>query len=471
MRRLGRVATGLLALANCAAQADTLPALTEARSASLGRALQDWTAAIGAPVERFETLAGEGHYDLNATLGLDEASGLSFDGEPIAARVTGLADGRWQFDSVALPSPLRIARQGRLETTSLADAQTAHAVIDPTLKTASESTVTRLGLFERREQAKGASITTTARSALHETWQPASPGRADIVAVTQAEDTVERSDGHVPAAGELSIRTETDTIEADDADPERIATLRLLLPTILFGDSDPATGQTAAQKAALHRLLDTTRDIAATVRYAITADRVASYAPGRNVLVDRVAMSSSLAATDGRLNGRLGLEVAGFYEIGPSRDIDSLGVLPRAFALQASVSGLAVEDAYAMAELAVERPGSLRGELTKHAVDLAIDTLTFDLGPAVVSATASIHLDRPGLAHTIATVSATGLDSLIRQTSGKHAQNKALLAALIFLKGLGERDGDTVVWQIRWERGQVRVNDTDFSHDQLFPLR
>ena len=97
-------------------------------------------------------------------------------------------------------------------------------------------------------------------------------------------------------------------------------------------------------------------------------------------------------------------------------------------------------------------------------MEASIDELTFDLGPAKLSANGTFTVPGQSLAEMSgeAEITISGLNALIKRANS-NAELKQIAPVLIFLKGIAKADGDDYVWAINYEKGSVTVNDTDLS--------
>ncbi len=468
------------------ARAATLPAPTTEQAASLGQALKLWTAGLvsgDAAAPGFTATPADGHYDIAipiaGTIG-DGPTATVIEGEPITAQATQSADGRWHFDAIKLPSPLRVTTplkpgEEPLRIVQEFGEQTGSAVVDPTLASNSTGESTYGPLRQHTEGAKGALAihreVTADRVSSHVEWIPASAGRVDAATVIRTDGLAIRSPGPAASHDGFTIGNETVTAQATDIDPER--TGALLRKGILFLArlrASDARDLTPEQRAAAHELIDLAHDLAHETKLTTTAEKIAFMSHGRGGTLDRAMISEAVKAPDGKLDVRLRLELAGltvpFLPPGAMQDL-----LPKHLVFAPFITGTPVDDVAALANQAIDgKPPTgapsiaddIEARLAKAPVTVGIDELALDLGPASLSAKGKAVVGGRADVDASAVIEATGLDALIKVV-GADPMLKQGVPVLILLKGIGDEQGDKTVWKIAYAGGKVTVNGTDMS--------
>lgn len=494
----------VLALAAPCARADVPPPLTEEQSTSLGRSLRLWTAGLVGDRSAFTATPAEGGYDLAIPVaGPLGSSHIVVEGGPITAKASPAADGTWHFDAIALPSPLRISGPG-MKDASAADnkpdepgtdnpdtdnpgatkpdpaptpwhvtqtfaGQSGTAVVNPTLGGPSSAEYERTGAVMRIEDSKTPLSLTTAKSATHIEWMPASAGRVDAGSVTRMEDIAAGS-GQPDDSNGVTIHTVTITTQSADADPDR--TSELVRQALAFASSlspnnrDP--NLTPAQRAALHDLVKLTHGLARSMTQSTSVEGIVVTSGHRQFSLDRLSLKQATAAPDGKLDTRLRLELSGLH-LPPLLPGAAGDLVPRHLVIAPFVTGTPVEDVYAILDQTIDEmqdvkalAGQAQAGLMKAPVTTGIDELAFDLGPASVSGKGQMTTSGPGAVDATGVVEATGVDALIRKASSDPLLKRAA-PVLIFLKGIGEQNGDRVVWKLAYAGGKFTVNGADMS--------
>ncbi len=85
-----------------------------------------------------------------------------------------------------------------------------------------------------------------------------------------------------------------------------------------------------------------------------------------------------------------------------------------------------------------------------------------DIGIAKLTGNGELDVSSPADISGEAELRLTGFDALLRKV-GATAEFKVAAPVLIFLKGIGERDGNDMVWKVKYEDSKVSVNGTDLS--------
>jgi hypothetical protein len=106
------------------------------------------------------------------------------------------------------------------------------------------------------------------------------------------------------------------------------------------------------------------------------------------------------------------------------------------------------------------------GLLAKGPLTIGIDDLSLDMGPGQLSGSGTVAVSSPVDYVAQAALRLKGFDALM-----KDAQTRPELAqaapVMIFLKGIGKPEGDSIVWNISFQDKKLLVNGTDLS--QMMP--
>ena len=505
-----------------ASRADSATLTPEQRQ-SLDRAIELWGMGLfggehGAP---YTAVADGDHYRLEVPLDRPIGhTGARIEGDAMTASATSLDGGRWAFDNVQSPASIRFipapSPDGSTgDSVSLAQ-QTArrdsHVVIDPSLATISsfdgtaEGVVVGVALPSRSLDIKAD------RSTSHAAWQPAAAGRVDVTSTSAADGVTYQMSGQMPgktpddAGFRMTARRLTSASHAAGFAPQRLADavrsgLQILetasadaiqapaapaakTPPNTGGGASPAGPATrpargpvpkldAAQRALLHGMLDAMRDAYGGLSQDIAAEGVDFAVHDHHVTLDKMAVSQSFAAPGGRADVRMRVALDGIAspDIPPGvlRDL-----LPRHVVLAPHFAGLAVADTFAMISKAIDSDDPKLEDLapdgatalSKSPVTSGLDELSFDLGPAKLTASGDVRTAGPQDVVGSADVKVTGLDALIKLASDDPLLQQGA-PVLIFLKGIGRQDGDVVTWKVAFANQKLTVNGTDMS--QLVP--
>ena len=172
-------------------------------------------------------------------------------------------------------------------------------------------------------------------------------------------------------------------------------------------------------------------------------------------------------APDGRLHAWLDI---GLDELAsPSLPPTIAAFLPHHVEIRPSLSGVRTADLHKLALDATEEGAdsdSLAPDIaaifSHGGVELGVETLSFDVGPAQVQGTGHLTALSPDAWHGEAHLVATGLDDLSTQARNNPDLQQAL-PVLIMLRGLAKPDGKKLVWDIVSDGPTVTVNGLDLS--------
>jgi len=94
--------------------------------------------------------------------------------------------------------------------------------------------------------------------------------------------------------------------------------------------------------------------------------------------------------------------------------------------------------------------------------NIGMETLSFDLGPAMFEGTGQVTVQGPDTWHGTARVVATGFDELTAQARSNPDLQQAL-PVMVMMRGLAKPDGQKLVWDIVSDGPSVTVNGLDLS--------
>jgi hypothetical protein len=172
-------------------------------------------------------------------------------------------------------------------------------------------------------------------------------------------------------------------------------------------------------------------------------------------------------APDGRLHAWIDI---GLDELAsPSLPPKVAAFLPHHVEIKPSLSGVLTADLHKLALAATEEGAdsdSLEPDIalifSHGGIDLGVETLSFDLGPAKLEGTGHVKVLSPDTWHGEAHLVATGLDELTTQARSNPDLQQAL-PVLIMLRGMAKPDGKKLVWDIVSDGPTVTVNGLDLS--------
>ncbi len=509
----------------CPALAQDAAPLTAEQSASLDRAISLWTAGLSGTSKGAAlpyTVAPEGdHYILTTPLPKQIGkTGITLSGADLVAHARPLDGGRWAFDNVHGFSPLTLVtpkgedgKQLRLSLT-LAD-QDGQAVIDPSLATTSSFDSKSGALAANVQIGDGSSSIHADHTTSHAGWQPAGSGRVNVSQTGDMQGLAYEIAGPKQAKATAHIRTVHTESHMTGFDPQRMAALVGLSLDVLraipelatggtghakspdvtkTGDAQPGPAATpgkaepkaaaapakpqltAAQRAALHKLLDDVRGLYTSTDDTMALVGIDVLAQGHHVTLDKATFSQAFAAPDGKVDAHMRMAFEGLTspDIPPAIAQD---FVPHRLVIAPRVSGLSVDAVFDALGRAIDDAQPKPDEMKTHAADMlakspvtaGLDELSFDIGPALFTASGSVKMAGPTAQDVTgsAVIEAHGLNALIKRANTDPLVKQAA-PVLIFLKGIGDADqSGSVVWKVTYGEGKVLVNGTDLS--QLVP--
>lgn len=482
MRLLRHIALCLLLLLPLGARADDIG---PEQANALQQQLKNWLASLLPGITLPDVplqITGEGdHYRVTLPIpGLDNPGG----GMAVTALVKPLDGGRWSIDAVNLPDtaaftvtmPDAIDKTagGPTKVSMTVGKQDSHGLIDPALTTPSTMQ------FDARDLA----ITTDSptqhqeqkieRYAAAASLQPTANGRLDL----DLEATVEGWNSAARVNGNAAVAFGAQKMRAsgklDGVSHERVAGLLASIST-LIGTLPPdliakggKTDLPAPARAQLHGLVEDLGDMLTSVRLEETVDDVKIEVAGMGgVALQHMLFGFGGEAPNGRLRIWLDIGLDGLST--PTLPPTMTALLPRHIALRPSLSGVQTADVTKLALDATEAneddklvKTDIDAIFAHGGVDLGLEALAFDLGPAKVEGVGHLVALSQTSWRGEARLAATGFDELTEQAKSTPELQQAL-PFLIMLRGLARPDGERLVWNITSEAGRVTVNGMDLS--------
>jgi hypothetical protein len=411
---------------------------------------------------------------------------LEADG-PISASARRLDEARWALDDIRFPSPFSVVSRlpgkngEQVRSTVTMQQQDQHAVLDPALATTSSWDATIRGYEAKTTRPHTQDTIRIGQWQMHLAAQSAGGGRLDVTEETHgALLTMQTADEKGTIS--LAVARISDKVHINRLAPEQLAVILRALATdaqpalaqIAAGDEEktatdisgeakpPAMKLSAEQRAALHAALDALAEAAADLHGEATLEDVTLRTPQGEAHARQLGASTDIAAPEGRLLVSTRMSLDGL-------DIPALAAspigpyLPRHISIAPRVGGVQGAALLQLLTTALESDGhdpSLHAQaealLRNGPLDVALDDLSLDLGPARLSGTGELRISGPDATDGEAHVTAKGFDALVKALHGTQAA-----PVLIYLKGLGEQRGEAMVWDIAFHDGHLTVNGND----------
>ena len=278
-----------------------------------------------------------------------------------------------------------------------------------------------------------------------------------------ADKRAEAADKKAVAEGRMTAETRKKNADA------RHARAQARMEAIKAARTAAATPELSPEdKTAAHEGLVALADLLGGFDEQGTMENVRFGAAGHSGHLDKLALGLGVGAPDGRTTIRfaLGLDGIDSEEIPPGVYRD---YVPRHTSLALHLGGVPAADLRALLLRAGDSEGNdphlqeaALALLANGPLVLGLDSLAFDFGPTTLQAKGEFRVraedDYDGDAHIVA----TGLDDLIKQANTV-PELKQGAPVLLMLKGLGQQEGATTVWDVTYKDGKVLVNGTDLG--------
>jgi hypothetical protein len=402
------------------------------------------------------------------------ALGVVEPGLAVTLKARKMDGGRWALDDLRLPSPLKLMMPGEstgAEKTTLLnwsiDSQDFHAIFDPSFATTSSFDT----IWRGYRTVATNQTTLITRSSGHTVLQPADKGRINLI----SESNGEQLDASIEVPGAPPFTYKATAVRSSgkiaNLSPDNLAALVRSLTSLAGLKDTKAQGSapTEEQRKLARTAVLALRDLFASMDASTSFEGMSVSGMGQSATLKKASFGVNLGTPEGKLSLGTSIALNDFASAaippGILRDY-----MPRSIVLKPRVGGFPSEDATRLllklidtdpADMAPVQADAL-AVLAANPVEIAIDELTIDLGRASIEANGSIEVTSPTEITGEAEISLKGLDALIRRANSD-AELKQFAPVLIFLKGIGKKDGEAYTWSINYEGGKFSVNDTDMS--------
>ena len=483
MRLFRLVALCLLLLPPYGARADDIG---PAQAQALDQQLKDWLAGLLGPSVKLPELpwriTGEhDHYVITWPI-----PGLTGSAGEVAstADVRPLDNGRWAIDGIKMPPSGSFTmiipdasapgNSAPVQVEFSIGKQDSHGVIDPGLATAS-TLHTEVGdvmlstdsMNQRQEQRFDRYLADTDLA-------PAQNGRLDLTQNMTVHGWKSASQimGGTPVA--IGVQTMHAIGRIKGVNRDRVAALLAAAGGLIgtlppdIATKDDKADLPAPVRAQLRLLVESLQDMLTEVSLEETLDGLQLEIAGIGGLSMRhFLLGFGGEAPDGRLHAWVDI---GLDELdSPSLPPNVAAFLPHHLEIKPSLSGVLTADLHKLALDATDEGAdsdSLEPDVaaifSHGGVNLDVQTLSFDLGPAKFEGTGHATALSPDTWHGEAHVVAAGFDDLTVRARADPDLQQAL-PVLILLRGLAKPDGKRLVWDVVSDGPTVTVNGLDLS--------
>jgi hypothetical protein len=456
-----------------------------AQAQALQQQLRAWLAGLVGPEialpDPLLRVTGEGdHYRMAWPIpGLDDRTGDA----ALTASERPLDGGRWAIEGISLPGSANftmtipdtgdIATSKPLKAKLTVGRQDSRGEIDPALVSPSALHIDLGNLAITTDSAKEHQEQLVDRYVADTSLKPVQEGRLDLL----MDATMDGWRSAVRAEGGSAVAIAAQKIHAlgriDGASRDKVMDLvaamnafyRALPPDV--AEKHGKVDLSAPARVQLRTMINALPAILAGVRLQETVDGLQVEVAGMGgFALQHALLGFGGDAPDGNLHVWFDIGLDGLET--PSLPPKVAEYLPKHVELRPSISGIRTADLTKLAldateEAADDRIGPDIGAIFSHGgINLGLETLSFDLGPAKVEGVGRFVMLSPETWRGNARLSATGIDELTAQAR-TNADLQQALPALIMLRGLAKPDGDRLVWEIASEGTSVTVNGIDLS--------
>jgi len=344
--------------------------------------------------------------------------------------------------------------------------QTMHGRFDPQLMSPS-AFLAEIGTITLQSAAGGQDTgQTIERATLNLSATAVTDGRMDLTAKDSAANwhVVTREPGQ--AAIDNQVRHLDGQITLNGLDHQQAG--RLLTAVRALMQSGGGTRIASVERLDLQDVLSTTAGLLTRFEASQTLSGVTfAGGEGNNGTIDRLRLDVKGSAEDHRLNAAADVAMDDLAMTSLSADTATL--LPHRLTARTVLAGLPVGAVTALLQTAMAanpntkalqaQAGAL---LAMPGARAAVESFAFDAGPLHVQGSARF-LPRPdGDIGADVHITATGTEALLAQAMGKPALRGAL--PMVFLaKGMGRKQGDSIVWDISLGGGAMTINGMGFG--------
>ena len=458
-----------IAAAPCARAEDTTPDQAQALETAIVGWLAGLVGSTPAAGERPVAVAPDG-----------DGFALSVPGTgttPVTARLTRQDDDHWSATAIRLPTPLRgdgAPPAGGSWTVTLGE-QTTTATLDRTLAGPSRIDGHIAGYDNTVEAPGGTRSTRVDDVTFSALGTPAGTSLLDASAEVGGTGLKVQppEEGPPTTIGKVSGKTAIAAVDVDKVVP---------LARALAAYGDARNGPPAAPGSpppSPHETFALLRNFAAGFEQHLSAERITTTLPSpagpMAASVDAASLSIMASAPQGKSDISAAMDIAGLRisDLPPG----PIGTyVPTRLVLKPHLTGLPAAAVWDLVERATELgqsdPAAMQaalGEaLAKGQLTAAIDELLLETKAATLAAHGAVQVISADRAEGSGTFRLTGIDALMKDASTIPGAKQAL-PVLLFLKGLGRKDGDATVWDVRYENHKLTVNGTDLS--KMLPRR
>lgn len=346
--------------------------------------------------------------------------------------------------------------------------QDGHAVLDPTLATASTMTTTAKSATIHTEGGPVPMDSTIGAYTSTATVKPSGTDRVDFTADATMQDYHTAAAGGSPMAFTVDLKMVKVAMAVLGLDRSKAQAITQATTSILVAAGAQTTGP-ASQKIGpelVTAMLAALKDSASEASLVEEVDGMSIDANNVPVTIGKVGFKLDAKSVNGMLEARMPVEVR---DIGVKNVLppDMAALLPTLVTLRPAVSGVGVAELSRIATAYNEKkepsPADMQALFSHGGIKLGLEAMSVALAGATFEGEgAVIYTSAVDFSGTMR-ITATGYDDMIQKVSTIPALKGQAVPALVFVKGIGKAENNKIVWDIVYKDGKALVNNVDMS--------
>lgn len=346
--------------------------------------------------------------------------------------------------------------------------QDGHAVLDPTLATASTVTTTAKSATIHTEggpvpmDSTIGGYTSTVRA------QPSGADRVDLTANAVMQDYHIATAAGSPAQFTVDMKAMKFAMAVLGLDRGKAQAVSQATTSILVAGNAQRTGPASPKMGPelVTAMLVALKDSASEASLDEEVNGMSVLAGGVPVTIGKIGFTLNAKSVNGMLEARMPLEVRdiGVKEVLPP---EMAALLPTLVTLRPAMSGVGVTElshiAAAYNDKAEPSPADIQALFSHGGVKFGLEAVSIALAGAVFEGEGAVTYTSATDFNGTMRITATGYDDMVQKVSAIPAISGQAVPALVFVKGIGKSDGSKIVWDIVYKDGKALVNSVDMS--------
>ena len=344
--------------------------------------------------------------------------------------------------------------------------QDGHAVIDPSLATASTWTTTAKSATIKTEGGPMPLDSTIGAYTSNVVAQPAGGDRVDVKVDAMMQDYHIATLAGAPAAFTFDMKAVKFAMAVLGLDRVKAQAVTRATTSILVAGSGTGPGWAKVGPELVTAMLDALKDAASEASLDEEVDGLSINASGVPVTIGKAAFTIDGKSVDGMLEARMPVEVR---DIGVEGVLppDMAALLPTLVALRPVVSGVGVAELSRIAAAYNNKkepsPSDVQAVFSHGGVKLGIESMSVAFAGALFEGQGALTYTSMNDRNGAMRITATGYDDMMQKVAAIPAFSGQAVPALAFVKGIGKTENNKIVWDIVYKDGKALVNNVDMS--------